>query len=67
MLVPVILESCRWSKTALGALNALPDKATPLNKWDPLSDGWKCIADGLATVFEKLIQQGVSGRTADEE
>ncbi len=58
VLVPVILESCRWAKTALGALNALPDKATPLNKWDPLADGWKCIADGLAKVFEKLIQQG---------
>ena len=57
-LVPVILEACRWGKTPLGALNALPEKAKPLSKWKPPSDGWKTISDGLATVFQKLMQNG---------
>jgi internalin A len=58
VVVPLILEACRWDKTALGALNALPEKARPLNKWKPPADGWKTVADGLAKVFEKLMQKG---------
>jgi hypothetical protein len=55
VLVPIVLEACRWSETALGPLNALPEKAKPLNKWKPSSDGWKTISDGLATVLKKLM------------
>ena len=58
VLVPVILENCRWDKTALGALNALPEKGKALNKWKPPSDGWNSVANGLATVFEKLMKKG---------
>lgn len=58
VVVPVILEACRWSKTALAALNALPEKGKALNKWKPPSDGWNSVADGLATIFEKLMQKG---------
>lgn len=58
VVVPLILEACRWDKTALGPLNALPEKAKPLNKWKPPSDGWKTVADGLATVFKKLMAKG---------
>jgi internalin A len=58
IVVPIVLESCRWDKTALGTLNALPEKARPLNKWKPAPDGWNSIANGLAQVFEKLMAQG---------
>ncbi len=58
VLVPVIVSDCRWTGTALRLLQVLPEKGKPLNEWKPLSKGWKNIADGLATVFEKLIQQG---------
>jgi hypothetical protein len=58
VVVPVILEACRWSKTALAALNALPEKGKALNKWKPPSDGWNSVANGLATVFEKLMKKG---------
>ena len=58
VVVPVILEACRWDKTALGPLNALPEKAKPLNKWAPQSDAWNTVANGLATVFKKLMKKG---------
>ncbi len=58
VVVPVILKACRWDKTALGTLNALPEKAKPLNEWPLSSAGWKSIADGLAKVFQKLMQNG---------
>lgn len=54
-LVPVILESCRWTKTALGDLNALPEKGVPLTKWRPQSEGWNSVAAGLARVFKRLM------------
>ena len=57
VLVPVILEDFRWDKTALGALNALPEKGVALNNWNPRSKGWHSVANGLAKVFEKLMKK----------
>ena len=56
VVVPIVLEKCRWGQTALGPLNALPEKARPLTSWNPRSNGWSTIADGLAKVFQKLMQ-----------
>jgi hypothetical protein len=57
VLVPVVLEACRWEKTALGALNALPEKARPLDCWKPASAGWNSVANGLARVCESLMEK----------
>lgn len=67
VVIPVILEACRWEQTALGDLNALPEKGKPLNKWKPSADGWKTIADGLAKVFKKLIAKGPYWRVKKTE
>ncbi|MFZ1220027.1 MAG: COR domain-containing protein [Chthoniobacterales bacterium] len=66
VVVPVILEACRWDKTALGSLNALPEKAKPLNKWTPQSDAWNSVANGLETVFKKLMKGGRESRKVAE-
>jgi internalin A len=58
VVVPVILEACRWSSTALSTLNALPEKGQALNIWNPRSAGWHSVANGLAKVFEKLMKKG---------
>lgn len=58
VVVPVILEECRWDRTALGPLNALPEKARPLTDFKPQSRGWKTISDGLEKVFKKLMETG---------
>jgi len=60
VVVPVVLEKCRWDKTALGPLNALPEKARPLTDWNPRADGWYTIAGGLAKVLRKLMEKGVT-------
>jgi internalin A len=57
VVVPLILEKCRWDKTPLGALAALPEKAKPINNWKPQSDGWGSVADGLAKVLRRLIDR----------
>jgi hypothetical protein len=38
-------------------LNALPEKAKPLNKWIRQSDAWKTVSDGLAIVFQKVKEK----------
>ncbi|MCE3251532.1 MAG: hypothetical protein K0Q67_542, partial [Cellvibrio sp.] len=60
ILVPIVIESCRWktwNKGALGALNALPEKAKPINKWRHHSDAWSSVADGMEVVCRKLIDK----------
>lgn len=56
VVVPVVLENCRWKQTALGALNALPEKGKALNTWNPQSNGWNTVSDGLAQVFTKTME-----------
>jgi hypothetical protein len=57
VVVPVILKKCRWDKTALGKLNALPDKAPPLTGFNPRGGGWNAVANGLAKVFRRLMKK----------
>ena len=57
VLVPVILETCRWKKTALADLNVLPEKGDPLTRWKPRAEGWNSVATGLATVFRRLMDE----------
>jgi internalin A len=61
VVVPIILEACRWERTPLGKLNALPEKAEPVNEWLLESKAWKSVADGLADVFEELMAAGKGG------
>ena len=58
VVVPVILEKCLFESSALSPLNALPGKDKTLTDFNPRSNGWSIIADGLATVFQNLMQNG---------
>jgi internalin A len=66
VVIPIVLETCRWDQTALGKLNGLPEKARPLNKWNPRADGWNSVAEGLAKVCTKLQQDPGKARVAGE-
>jgi hypothetical protein len=55
VLLPVILERCRWEKSALAELNVLPEKGLPLTKWNPRSEGWNSIVSGLEGVLKRLM------------
>jgi len=57
-VVSVILEACRWDRTDLGKLNALPEKGKPLNTWKPVAGGWHSVANGLETVLKKRMETG---------
>ncbi len=56
IVVPVILEPCRWQQTVLGPLNGLPEKAKAIDQWPRSSAAWNSVAEGLAAVFRDLIK-----------
>ena len=61
--VEQFLQDVGWEKTPLGKdgklgkLLALPEKGKPITSYSPQAKGWKIVADGLATVFARLIEE----------
>ena len=67
-VLPIILESCDWLNDRLGDFQALPDKGKPINKWQPESDGWQNVVDGIREAVEEMqAQADLSSGTSDEE
>lgn len=50
--VPVILERCDWQNHRLREFQALPDKGKPVNEWQPESQGWHSVVDGIRKVVD---------------
>ena len=53
-VIPIILESCDWLNHQLSDFQALPDKGLPVNKWQPESDGWQNVVDGIRKAVEEM-------------
>lgn len=56
-VIPIILESCDWLNHQLSDFQALPDKGNPINKWQPKSDGWQNVVEGIRKTINKLQSQ----------
>ena len=50
--VPIILESCDWQNHQLSEFQALPDEGKPINEWQPESQGWQSVVDGIRKVVD---------------
>ena len=67
-VIPIILESCDWLNHQLSDFQALPDKGNPINKWQPESDGWQNVVDGIRRVIETIqIQANPSSGISKKE
>ena len=67
-VIPIILESCDWLNDRLSDFQALPDKGKPINKWQPESDGWQSVVDGIRDAVEEMeTQADTSSGTSEEE
>ncbi|MCE2413648.1 tetratricopeptide repeat protein [Candidatus Poribacteria bacterium] len=67
-VIPIILENCDWLNHQLSDFQALPDKGNPINKWQPESDGWQNVVDGIRRVLKKIqIQAASSSKISEKE
>ena len=67
-VIPIILESCDWLNHQLSDFQSLPDKDQPINKWQPESDGWQNVVDGIRKAVEEMQAQAdsLSGVSKEE-
>ena len=67
-VIPIILESCDWLNHQLSDFQSLPDKGQPINKWQPESDGWQNVVDGIRKAVEEMQAQAdsLSGVSKEE-
>ena len=67
-VIPIILESCDWLNDQLSNFQALPDKGKPINKWQPESDGWQNVVDGIREAIEEMqVQADTPSGTSEKE
>ena len=67
-VIPIILESCDWLNDRLSDFQALPDKGEPINKWQPESDGWQNVVDGIRKFVEEMqAESDSSSETSEKE
>ena len=62
IVIPIILESCDWLNHQLSDFQAFPDKGKPINKWQPESDGWQNVVEGIRKTIEEIptdVQKGM--------
>ena len=53
-VISIILESCDWQNHQLSDFQVLPDKGLPINKWQPESDGWQNVVEGIRRVVGEM-------------
>jgi formylglycine-generating enzyme required for sulfatase activity len=56
VLVPIVLRSCDWTSTPLGALEALPAKGKAVSSWPNRDDAFQDIVTGLRAVINRVEQ-----------
>ena len=63
--IPIILERCDWLNHRLSEFQALPDKGKPINEWQPESQGWQNVVDGIRKIIDS--QTKVTATREDQQ
>ena len=62
-VIPVILRPCRWTRTPLGKLQAVPKDAKAISEWSSRDAAF----DDIATAIERTVEELRERRTRGEE
>ena len=54
-IVPIILEACDWLEHRISNFQALPDFGKPIPNWEPESDGWQNVVQGIRKVVDDML------------
>lgn len=66
-VIPVILRPAHWQAPPLDKLQPLPDRQKPITSWSPQDEGYKKVAEGLASVVKQWNTHSLSGPTAERK
>ena len=56
-VIPIILEACDWENHQLSRFEVLPSKGEVINTWEPKSNGWQNVVEGIRKVVDKMPTQ----------
>jgi hypothetical protein len=56
-VIPIILRPIDWHEAPFGKLQALPDNALPVTKWENLDDAFLSVARGVRRKIEQLRRE----------
>ncbi len=59
VLIPVIVDFCKWQKLVFARYNALPNKGLPVTHrdWTNQNEAWLNIVDGIERIIEKVTAE----------
>jgi Protein of unknown function (DUF1566)/TIR domain len=52
VLIPVIVDFCKWQHLYFAKYNALPNKGRPVTSWARRNEAWLNIVDGIERIIE---------------
>ena len=57
IVMPVILRSCTWDLTPLAAIQAYPEKATPVVRWTHMDDAYTDVVRNVHLAATKITER----------
>jgi TIR domain len=57
IVIPIILRPCDWHGAPFGKLQALPEDAKAITKWEDQDDAFLSVAKGIRAAVQKLAAQ----------
>ena len=59
-IIPIIQEACDWLEHQISDFQALPDFGKPVTAWEPESDGWQNVVQGIRKVVKDMLTSAQS-------
>ncbi|MDQ1142427.1 toll/interleukin-1 receptor domain-containing protein [Pedobacter agri] len=60
-VIPIIVESCDWKSTPMGAIKALPDDGKPVSEWTNPNNAFAKVAQEIRKLLNiGMVNQGIT-------
>ena len=67
VVIPIILRPCDWRGALFEKLQALPETAKPVTKWDDRDEAFTKVAEGIRRIVRQAAARSAAGPGLGEE